>query len=171
LVERGFDPLLAASAFGIAGMLSAIGIVGMGWLSDRFGRRQSATLSYLSTLTGILALSLVSAWPTLLLVYAFVFFFGLMQGARGPIIVAMIAVLFPGGMGAIYGALSVAQGLGAGFGSWFSGFLYELTGSYLASFGMAACGACIGLASFWVVRSLRHETVVAPPGMPSTRSL
>jgi MFS family permease len=171
LVERGFDPLLAASAFGIAGMLSAIGIVGMGWLSDRFGRRQSATLSYLSTLAGILALSLVSAWPTLLLVYAFVFFFGLMQGARGPIIVAMIAVLFPGGMGAIYGALSVAQGLGAGFGSWFSGVLYELTGSYLASFAMAACGACIGLASFWVVRSLRHETVAAPPGMPSTRSL
>jgi MFS family permease len=171
LVERGFDPLLAASAFGIAGMLSAIGIVGMGWLSDRFGRRQSATLSYLSTLTGILALSLVSAWPTLLLVYAFVFFFGLMQGARGPIIVAMIAVLFPGGMGAIYGTLSVAQGLGAGFGSWFSGVLYELTGSYLASFGVAACGACVGLASFWVVRSLRHETVAAPPGMPSTRSL
>ena len=91
-------------------MLSAIGIIGVGWLSDRFGRRQTATLSYLSTITGIVALSLVSVWPTLLLVYAFVFFFGLMQGARGPIIVAMIATLFPGGVGAVYGTLSVAQG-------------------------------------------------------------
>src|SRR5207244_651768 len=120
LIERGFDPLLAASAFGLAGMLSAIGIIGVGWLSDRFGRRQTATLSYLSTIIGIVALALVSLWPTLGLVYAFVFFFGLMQGARGPIIVTMIANLFPGGVGAVYGLLSVAQGLGAGFGSWAS---------------------------------------------------
>lgn len=174
LVERGFDPLFAASAFGLAGMLSSVGIISVGWLSDRFGRRQTATVSYLFTIIGILSLSLISAWPTLVLVYGFVLFFGLMQGARGPIIVAMVAALFPGGMGAIYGALSVAQGLGAGFGSWFSGLLYELTGSYIASFAVAACGACIGLASFWVVRSLRHETVTqisSAPGAQPTRTV
>ena len=114
LVERGFDPLVAASAFGLTGMLSAIGIIAVGWLSDRFGRRQTATLSYISTILGIIALALVSLWPSLLLVYAFVFFFGLMQGARGPIIVAMVAVLFPGGVGAIYGTLSVARGWAPG---------------------------------------------------------
>jgi MFS family permease len=165
LVERGFDPLFAAGAFGLAGMLSAFGIIAVGWLSDRFGRRQTATISYLSTIAGIIALSLVSLWPTLALVYAFVFFFGLMQGARGPIIVAMVAILFPGGIGAIYGALSVAQGLGAGLGSWLSGLLYELTGSYIASFVMAICGACIGLATFWLVKSLRQEAI-APAAVP-----
>jgi len=164
LIERGFGPLVAASAFGLAGMLSAIGIVAVGWLSDRFGRRQTATLSYIFTMVGIVALALVSFSPTLALVYAFVFFFGLMQGARGPIIVAMVAVLFPGGVGAIYGTLSVAQGLGAGLGSWISGLLYELTGSYIVSFMLAICGCLAGLASFWVVRSLREERIaVAPP--------
>ncbi len=174
LVELGFDPLFAASAFGLSGMLSVVGVISIAWLSDRIGRRQAATLSYFSTFIGIAALFLLSAWPTLLLVYAFVFFFGLMQGARGPIFVAMIAILFPGGMGAIYGTLSIAQGLGAGFGSWFSGLLYELTGSYIASFAVAACGACIGLASFWVVRSLRHETLTpgaASPGAEPTRTV
>jgi MFS family permease len=157
LVERGFNPLVAASAFGLAGMLSAIGILAVGWLSDRFGRRQTATLTYVSTITGIIALALVSVWPSLLLVYAFVLFFGLMQGARGPIIVALVARLFPGGVGAVYGTLSLAQGVGAGLGSWISGFLYELTGSYNSSFVLAIASALVGLASFWLFRSLREE--------------
>ena len=38
LVEQGFNPLIAASAFGMTGMLSAVGILAVGWLSDRFGR-------------------------------------------------------------------------------------------------------------------------------------
>ena len=45
-----------------------------------------------------------------------------MQGARGPIIVTLVALLFPGGgVGAIYGTLSLALGLGAALGSWISG--------------------------------------------------
>ena len=163
LIERGFAPLVAASAFGFAGMLSAIGIIAVGWLSDRFGRRQTATLSYISTIIGITALTLVSLSPALALVYAFIFFFGLMQGARGPIIVAMVAVLFPGGVGAIYGTLSVAQGVGAGLGSWGSGLLYELTGSYILSFLLAICGSLAGLATFWAVRSLREERIAVAP--------
>ena len=159
LIERGFNPLVAASAFGFAGMLSAFGIIGVGWLSDRFGRRQTATITYISTITGVVALALVSLWPSLFLVYAFVFFFGLMQGARGPIIVALVATLFPGGVGVVYGSLSVAQGLGAGLGSWISGLLYELTGSYMASFLLAIAGALIGVSSFWLFRSLREERV------------
>src|SRR5207237_4672983 len=105
-------------------------------------------------------------FPSLLLVYAFVFFFGLMQGARGPIIVAMVAQLFRGGVGAVYGTLSVAQGFGAGLGSWGSGLLYELTGGYIASFMLAICGALIGLAAVWVVRSPRREQI-APPTAPA----
>jgi hypothetical protein len=66
-------------------------------------------------------LAAVALWPAQLLLYAIVVLFGLMQGARGPIVVAMVTQLFPGGVGAIYGALSLAQGFGAGLGSWISG--------------------------------------------------
>lgn len=170
LIEQGFDPLLAANAFGLTGMLSAIGIIAVGWLSDRFGRRQTATLTYVSTITGIVALALVSVWPSLLLVYTFVLFFGLVQGARGPIIVALVARMFPGGVGVVYGTLSVAQGVGSAFGSWVSGWLYELTGSYTASFMVAICGALIGLASFWLVPALRAERVATPPSPDATRA-
>jgi MFS family permease len=158
LIERGFDPLVAASAFGMTGMLSTVGLLSIGWLSDRIGRRQAATLSYISTIVGILALISVSAWPSLLLVYAFAGFFGLMQGARGPIIAALVAMLFRGGrVGAIYGTLSLGMGGGAAIGSWASGLLYQWTGGYVASFCLSAAAAVVGMASFWMFRSLREE--------------
>jgi MFS family permease len=162
LIERGFEPMVAASAFGFAGMLSACGIVLMGSLSDYFGRKQTATISYISTIIGIASLALVTVIPSLVLVAGFVFFFGLMQGVRGPIIVALVANLFRGGVGAVYGALSVSPGIGAAIGSWASGLLYEWTGSYVASFTLAIGAAFLGMASFWVVRSLREEKL-APP--------
>jgi predicted MFS family arabinose efflux permease len=165
LVERGFDPLLAAGAFGMTGMLSVVGLLAIGWLSDRIGRRQAATLSYLSTIVGILALISVSVVPSLLLVYTFVWFFGLMQGARGPIIVALVAGLFRGGgVGAIYGTLSIGMGGGAAIGSWASGLLYQLTGGYVASFSLGAAAAFVGMLSFWVFRTLREEPPVIPDG-------
>lgn len=164
LIEKGFNPLVAASAFGLTGMLSVIGILAIGWLSDRFGRLRSATLSYFSTVVGIGALMLVSVWPSLVLMYAFVLFFGLMQGARGPIIIALVARLFPGGgVGTIYGTLSLAMGLGAGLGSWGSGLLYAWTGGYIVSFALAAAAALTGLSIFWGARSLREERVRVAP--------
>lgn len=164
LIEEGFNPLAAASAFGLTGMLSVFGILAIGWLSDRCGRLLTATFSYLSTIVGITALMLISVWPSLVLVYAFVWFFGLMQGARGPIIIALIARIFPGGgVGSIYGTLSLAMGLGAALGSWSSGLLYEVTGGYMASFAVAIAAALMGMAMFWGVRSLRQESVEPLP--------
>jgi MFS family permease len=144
----------------MTGMLSVVGMLAIGWLSDRIGRRQAATFSYLSTIVGILALISVSAWPSLILIYAFVWFFGLMQGARGPIIVAMVAKLFRGGgVGAIYGALSLGMGGGAAIGSWLSGLLHQLTGGYVASFILSVAAAFVGMISFWAFRSLREERI------------
>ena len=163
LVEQGFNPLIAAGAFGMTGMLSVVGILGVGWLSDRFGRLPTVTITYFSSILGVILLILVSGWHSLLLVYGFVLFFGLMQGARGPIIVTLVALLFPGGgIGAIYGTLSLALGLGAALGSWISGLLYELTGNYIASFLLAIGGSLAGLATFWLVRSVRKETLGDP---------
>lgn len=158
LVEQGFDPLVAASAFGLTGALSVVGIITIGWLSDRIGRKQAVSLSYVLSMLGTSSLILVAAFPSLLLVYGFVLFFGLMQGARGPIILAFITVLFPGGgVGAIFGTMSLAMGIGAGIGSFVSGWLHEATGAYYTSFLIGMMGSLLGLVSFWVVPSLRHE--------------
>ncbi|MBU2533608.1 MAG: MFS transporter, partial [Alphaproteobacteria bacterium] len=158
LVEKGFDEVLAASAYGVTGALSVIGILGMGWLSDRAGRLLSVTISKFVTLTGIICLICVSWYPSWVLVYGFVLCFGLMQGARGPIIAVMVSILFRGGsVGTIFGALALGLGLGAGAGSWISGELHDRTGNYEASFIFAALASFTGLAIYWLSASLRAE--------------
>jgi len=163
LIESGFAPMLAAGAFGMMGLLSTLGIVAMGWLSDRFGRLITVTLSFLVTILGVLALIATVHSPSLILLYAFVVCFGLMQGARGPILVALVSVLFPGGgVGSIFGALSLALGIGAALGSWASGLLHELAGGYTASFGLAVLSSTAGMLVFLLVPSLRHERLISP---------
>ena len=167
LVEAGFDPVVAASAFGFTGVLSVIGITATGWLSDRIGRRPVVTASLLITIAGIACLLAIVAWPSALLMYGFVLGFGLMQGARGPILVALVAKIFRGGsIGTIFGTLSAALGLGAGAGSLLSGKLHTLTGNYAMSFIMAIIAACVALATFWLSPSLRLERIVTRKACP-----
>jgi predicted MFS family arabinose efflux permease len=155
LVACGFDPLTAAGAFGVTGFLSVIGIIATGMLADRFRRRLTATVTYLSTLAGIIALMALSHVPTPWLLFAFVVFFGSAQGARGPVVAALAARLYPGGgLGGIYGAITLGLGIGAGAGSWAAGHLYDATGGYQAGFVLAAAAVLAGIAQFWVFPAL-----------------
>jgi MFS family permease len=160
LIGQGFSPLFAASAFGMAGALSTFGIIGVASLSDVIGRRQAATFSYISSILGITALLLTASYPSILLVYAFVLFFGVMQGVRGPIILATIATLFRGGqVGTIFGTLMLAAGLGGAGGSLCSGLLHDWTGTDTASFLVAITACCVGVAVFWLVPAVRNQRI------------
>lgn len=94
LVERGFDPATAAGAFGLTGALSTIGIVGMGVISDRIGRFWTVMVSYVFTMLGIAALWAVAGAGSWIFLGIFVICFGLMQGVRGPVIAALVAILY-----------------------------------------------------------------------------
>ncbi len=152
MVEAGIAPLAAASAFGLCGMLSLIGNASIAPLVDRFGQRTVITLSYIGTVAGILCLAFLPSHPSMVLVYGWLLLFGINQGTRGPIISALAATLFSGGgVGRIYGTISLGMGLGAALGSWLSGVLHDVTGGYFASFVMAAGAAALGMATFWTV--------------------
>lgn len=169
LIEHGFDSVVAASAFGMTGMLSAGGIIFVGWLSDRIGRLPTVTMTYIITIIGTLSLISVTVYPSLALVYGFVLCFGAMQGARGPIIVAMLSKLYRGGaVGSIFGMLSIAMGLGQAIGSFASGVLQHATGSYVASFGLGVVGSILGLSMFWLVPSVRREEIMPRTAVSSS---
>ena len=160
LIDQGFDPVSAAFAFGLIGMLTILGIAITGILAERFPRHIIATASYTLTAVGIVALASLQFYQNWMLLIVFVICFGLSAGARGPIITAQMAELFAGrGLASIFGATSIGNGCGAAIGAFLAGYSYDLTGSYSAGFGISLIFACIGLSMFWAIPGIRHNKI------------
>jgi MFS family permease len=157
LVDAGFSPLVAATAYGITGMLSAVSVTGSGFLSDRFGYRQTATASFVGTGTGMAILFGLTVWPSIALLVLFVPVFGLCMGVRGPIISSICARHFAGSrVATIYGTIFATNSLGAAFGSLLGGVLHDLTGGYRAGLAVSLVFISLAAVPFWAVRELRY---------------
>jgi MFS family permease len=155
LVSIGYRPIEAATAFGTAGMLSIAGVLATGWLSDRFGFRLTALASFAGSLIGVGALAAASfaTVPALLLTY--VAFFGLSQGARGPIVSALTNRHFRNGpVGVIFGLIFMLMSFGSAAGAFASGLLHARTGSYLPTFAFAAIALAIASLPFIAPKGL-----------------
>jgi len=156
-VDAGFSPLAAASAYGALGMLSAASIMASGFVSDRFGYRQTVTASFVGTAAGMVILIPMTTSASQLLLVLFVLLFGLCMGARGPIVASVSTRYFAGPHAAtIYGTIYAANALGAAFGSYIGGVLHDLTGGY--RFGLVFALTFIALAAtpFWIIPALRN---------------
>ena len=157
LIDAGFAPLTAATAVGFVGMLSAVSVMGSGFLSDRFGVRQTVTTSFLGTATGVLLLIVLSGTPSGVLLVAFVLVFGLCMGMRGPIISSVSAKHFAGPrVGTIFGTIYATNALGAAAGSLLGGVLHDLTGGYRTGFACSIGFLLLAAAPFWTVKTLRN---------------
>jgi len=156
-VDVGFSPITAASAFGALGFMSAVSVMGSGFTSDRFGYRQTITVTFIGTATGMAILLLLTYSASPLLLALFVPIFGLCMGVRGPLVSSISTRYFAGpNVATIYGTIYASNAIGAAFGSLMGGLLHDLTGGYRA--GLAVAMVCVVIAStpFWTVPALRN---------------
>jgi MFS family permease len=135
IIDQGYSKAVAASIFGVVGLLGSAGRPIFGALSDRMGREKAVTLSFISSITGILILLLLPTLKTAFWLYLYALFLGLSFGARSPIIAAMMADLYQGRyFGSIYGFIMIGNGVGGALGPWLAGYFHDLTGTYGISF-------------------------------------
>lgn len=157
LVEAGFPPLQAASAWGFSGVVLVIGMLTISWLDAIIGRRRAILLSYAMTSLGLIMLWLLQRFPTLWLLAGFLLFFGSTIGSRGPLITAVAMQIFRGKRaGSIFGSISIGSGLGAAIGSWSGGLIHDLTNSYDLVIGFSLISIWIGMIPFMTVKALRE---------------
>jgi len=157
LIDAGFPPLQAATAWGFSGVVLLFGMLGISTLDGIIGRRPSVLFSYGVSIVGIFLLWLLQYYPNYWLLTGFVICFGSMIGSRGPLITATALNIFRGErVGTIYGTISIGSGLGSGLGSWAGGLIHDWTHSYNLLFAFALVNVVLGLIPFLVVPALRR---------------
>lgn len=129
-------------AFSIAGRLL------MGWLADRFAKKNVMLLIYLLVAC---AIPLLFAGPSRSAVYAFGLVFGIGLGGDYMIVPLVTAEIFGvQQLGLLLGVILTANGVAEAAAPWLVGHLRDATGSYTAGFstliGMALLGAAAAAA-------------------------
>jgi MFS family permease len=157
LVDAGFPPLQAATAWGFSGVVLLFGMLGISWLDGIIGRRPSVLFSYALSIAGIIMLWLLQWHPNFWLLTGFVVCFGSMIGSRGPLLTATAMKIFRGPhVGTIYGAIAFGSGLGSAFGSWSGGLIHDVTHSYNPLIAFALVSVVLGMIPFLLVPALRR---------------
>ena len=157
LIDAGFPPLQAATAWGFSGVVLLFGMLGVSWLDGIIGRRPSVLFSYALSIAGIFLLWLLQWYPSAWILTGFVVCFGSMIGSRGPLLSATAMKIFRGKrVGTIYGTISIGSGLGSAFGSWSGGLIHDLSHSYNPLLAFALVSVILGMIPFLVVPALRR---------------
>jgi MFS family permease len=157
LIDAGFPPLQAATAWGFSGIVTVVGMLGISTLDGLIGRRPSVLFSYGVSILGIILLWLLQWYPNYWLLTGFVVCFGSMIGSRGPLITATALSIFRGRrVGTIYGTISIGSGLGSGLGSWSGGLIHDWSHSYNPLIAFALVNVVLGMIPFLIVPALRR---------------
>jgi MFS family permease len=161
--DRGFSPETAAKAFGLMAILSVVGSLLSGVLSDGMGRKNVLALAYL---TRGLAFTLLLLWRHELALYVFAVLGGLSWLATPPSVIALTGEIYGlRALGTLSGISLLAHQIGGGASVWLAGAMHDLTGSYDLSFTLAAVAlAAASLISFSIAErrySVRYMTQVA----------
>ena len=156
--DAGYSSMFSVSIFALFGVTLFLG-QSCGFLSDRLGREKVGTLAAALSILALAALMSVrdTSHPWLLYVYAIGF--GLGGGLFTPTIYAGAADIFSGRyFGAVAGLLLTGMGVGAVFGPWLGGYIYDVAGTYRPAFLL--CIVCIALAclAFWIAAPRRGPT-------------
>jgi MFS family permease len=157
LIDAGFPPLQAATAWGFSGIVLLFGMLGITWLDGIIGRRPSVLFSYVISILGIVMLWALQWYPNFWLLTGFVVCFGSMIGSRGPLLTATAMNIFRGErVGTIYGTVTIGAGLGSAIGSWGGGLIHDWTHSYNPLIAFSLVAVLLGMIPFLVVPALRR---------------
>jgi MFS family permease len=157
LIDAGFPPLQAATAWGFSGVVLLFGMLGVSSLDTVIGRRPSVLFSYAVSIAGILMLWLLQWYPNFWLLTGFVVCFGSMIGSRGPLLSATAMKIFRGErLGTIYGTIAIGSGLGSALGSWGGGLIHDWSHSYNPLIAFSLVSVVLGMIPFLVVPALRR---------------
>jgi MFS family permease len=165
LIDVGISAEKAAVALGLVGLTGIGGQIAIGHFSDRIGREWAWSLAFAGFLLSYVLLLALDQYPSDWLMYFMVGAQGFLGYGMTGIYASVPAELFAGRRyGIIFGSLGVASGIGAGFGPWATGFLFDLQGSYGQAFAVAILMCLISIFAMWQAAPRKVRLVAGQRG-------
>jgi len=131
-IDVGIDRMVAAGSLGLLGLISIVGRVGGGWLSDRIGRK--IMLATAMTIQGI-CLFFLPKIITSKALYIFIVVYGISYGCWAPFFAPLTADIFGRTfLGTLWGIITISNGIGGAIGPLFAGWVYDTFASYCPAF-------------------------------------
>jgi len=148
--DVGYGSAFSASVLALFGVFMVVGQFSSS-ISDRIGKEKTVTLAATLSIGALVALLSIKDTSQSGLLYLYAICFGLGAGLFTPSPFVAMADFFHGrNFGAISGLLLTGMGMGAAFGPWLGGYLYDTTGSYTIAFILSLACFAISCIAFWL---------------------
>lgn len=129
MIQIGIPPVEASVAFGVIGIMSAIGSFIFGIISDKYGRKITILITTLGISFAFLIATIIPADITLL--YGWAVLYGISYGGAPEQYAAIITDYFGRKYNtSLFGIITLAGGIGGGLFPLIGGWLVDSTGSY-----------------------------------------
>lgn len=147
------------------GLVSIVGKIGWGALSDRTPRPLAYSLAFACVALSVGALVLAGRYPTSSLPYLYAALIGIGYAVMAPVPPAFTNDMFAGpGFSMIFSAVYTMGGLGLAAGTWSAGWIFDATGSYAGALWLGLAMALVSPLLMWIVawRRLPSRAGVLP---------
>ena len=161
--DHGVTPMVAASVFGVSGLVSICGRIGSGMIADRLGAKRTLVVMLSLQAPAILLYLLAGSAQSF---YLLGIFFGLAYGGVMPLYALLTREYFGArAMGGAYGAIFALQAIGMGLGTFAGGFLYDRLGGYGWAFAAAAAIGALAIVMALALRTPRVSLEAPAPAV------
>lgn len=153
LEDLGFSAGIVAATMSIVAVMSTLGTLIFGWLSDRMRVKTTGIISVVLLTASIIMLINININSPHLFIWTFAFTLGLGIGGWMPIMSLLTSANF--GLiayGTIYGAMNACQSIGAAAAPIFSGYFYDRTGNYDIAFIIIVIAVALGIPLILAIR-------------------
>jgi MFS family permease len=125
----GLPPEVAANSLAVIGLANVFGVIAAGWAGDRWHKPWLLTLIY--WLRACLIMCLLIIPPQTDLFYLFSVAMGILWLSTVPLTSGTVAQIFgTTNLASLFGIVMFSHQIGAFFGSWWSGLIFDQSGSY-----------------------------------------
>lgn len=157
----GFGPIPSATAYGVLSALNLVGMILVGWLTDRVNR--PLLLGGIYLIRGLSFILLVHVGADLETLFLFAVIFGLVDYSTSPVTASLVAShIGVRVMGLAFGLISAGHQIGGAVGAYFGGILFDLYAHYDWVWWSSLWLAVIAGLMVFLLREKPRARVMAP---------